>query len=543
METQPGILTPNVTQSCSSSSRRVRPSPLPTLNMSDSTEMWESMINIKEIYCRDSHLLAKHPNITPRMRSILLDWLSEVSELFKLHRETFYLALDFVDRYLTKKSDLPRQQLQLIGTTCLFIAAKIEEVYPPKSTEFAAVTDGACTDCEIFSQELVIMETLKWSLHPVTVNKWLSIFMQIYSILEKENNRDPEARSTGEKFLIPNYSATFFVQVAHLIDLCMLDIGSLQYNYDVIAASAFYHFTDEETVYSCTRFKHPDIRDCIIWMTPFALAVRETGMIEPKVPANVTNGSWSNMQYHTVDLTLLERAHMKQIDLTEDSSDESVAPSMPPSPLSSSPFNAKSKVPLKVKRDNNNNNNSNNNGPITISSSPIASSSNAQITSSPLPLQSLASSPGLRSTGYSPNPLSTTSSPPQHNQTQSSSLTPSSLVNKKQIQETTTTTITKITTSNTKKRKRDLNNNSNNNNDDYYDDTESEDDEDAHHHHHHHTRHNHVHHCNDKEINNNETEKIEKIETNKIHNTRQSARRITKKRRSYSPPTSSPATF
>ena len=37
------------------------------------------------------------------MRSILLDWLTEVCEVYKLHRETFYLAVDFVDRYLTQQ--------------------------------------------------------------------------------------------------------------------------------------------------------------------------------------------------------------------------------------------------------------------------------------------------------------------------------------------------------------------------------------------------------------------------------------------------------
>lgn len=43
-----------------------------------------------------------------------------------MHRETFYLAQDFFDRFMLTQSDLPKNQLQLIGITALFIAAKME---------------------------------------------------------------------------------------------------------------------------------------------------------------------------------------------------------------------------------------------------------------------------------------------------------------------------------------------------------------------------------------------------------------------------------
>jgi cyclin E len=40
--------------------------------------------------------------------------------VYRLHRETYHLALDFVDRYLATQTDIPKQQLQLIGTFLLF---------------------------------------------------------------------------------------------------------------------------------------------------------------------------------------------------------------------------------------------------------------------------------------------------------------------------------------------------------------------------------------------------------------------------------------
>lgn len=46
--------------------------------------------------------------------------------MYRLHRETFYLAIDFVDRYLSTQNNIPKTRLQLVGISALFVAAKIE---------------------------------------------------------------------------------------------------------------------------------------------------------------------------------------------------------------------------------------------------------------------------------------------------------------------------------------------------------------------------------------------------------------------------------
>ena len=50
----------------------------------------------------------------------------QVCEVYKLHRETFYLAQDFFDRYMATQQDVVKTLLQLIGISSLFIAAKLE---------------------------------------------------------------------------------------------------------------------------------------------------------------------------------------------------------------------------------------------------------------------------------------------------------------------------------------------------------------------------------------------------------------------------------
>jgi len=64
-------------------------------------------------------MFLKNPEVQPKMRSILLDWLIEVAEVYKLHRETYYLAQDYVDRVLFSSKDTPKSELQLLGKCAL----------------------------------------------------------------------------------------------------------------------------------------------------------------------------------------------------------------------------------------------------------------------------------------------------------------------------------------------------------------------------------------------------------------------------------------
>ena len=64
-------------------------------------------------------------DISPMMRTILVDWLIEVQENFELFHETLYLGVKLVDLYLSKK-EVAREYLQLVGATCLLVASKFE---------------------------------------------------------------------------------------------------------------------------------------------------------------------------------------------------------------------------------------------------------------------------------------------------------------------------------------------------------------------------------------------------------------------------------
>lgn len=224
--------------------------PLPVLSWGDAKDVWKYMCkkDEKASFERDGKMLQNHPGLQPRMRAILLDWLIEVCEVYKLHRETYYLALDYLDRYLSNHKSVSKTCLQLIGVTCLFIAAKVEEIYPPKINEFAYVTDNACHEEDILKQEIIILTTLKWQISPVTIVGWLSVYMQlnVTKRLTKQLQNDCIDQQTrchdpDETFVLPQFSGLEYVQTAQLLDLCTLDVGIADYSYSVIAAAAISH--------------------------------------------------------------------------------------------------------------------------------------------------------------------------------------------------------------------------------------------------------------------------------------------------------------
>ena len=61
------------------------------------------------------------------MRTILFDWMMEVSAEFSMKRETFHYSVNYTDRYLERVHNVPKGELQLIGVTALYIASKMNK--------------------------------------------------------------------------------------------------------------------------------------------------------------------------------------------------------------------------------------------------------------------------------------------------------------------------------------------------------------------------------------------------------------------------------
>lgn len=155
-------------------------------------------------------------DLNAKMRGILLDWLIEVHMKYRMRPETLYLTVNIIDRYLSVKTVL-RKKLQLLGVVAMQIAAKYEEIDPPRVHEFAYITDKTYTKKEIVDLEARVLAALDFQITAVTPAMFLNKF-------QSANGCDAMHRSLSE----------------YAMELFLLDLRSLSYPPSLLVCAALH---------------------------------------------------------------------------------------------------------------------------------------------------------------------------------------------------------------------------------------------------------------------------------------------------------------
>ncbi|CAK9136577.1 unnamed protein product [Ilex paraguariensis] len=160
-------------------------------------------------------------DITQGMRSILIDWLVEVSEEYRLVPDTLYLTVNLIDRFLSQ-TYIEKQKLQLLGVTCMLIASKYEQVCAPSAEEFCFITDNTYTKGEVLKMESRVLNFLGFQLSGPTTMKFLRRFIQAAQACYK----------------VPCVELDFLAN--YLAELALVDYSFLKFLPSLIAASAVF---------------------------------------------------------------------------------------------------------------------------------------------------------------------------------------------------------------------------------------------------------------------------------------------------------------
>ncbi|XP_030975763.1 G2/mitotic-specific cyclin-1-like isoform X3 [Quercus lobata] len=118
--------------------------------------------------CVSPDYMAQQFDINERMRAILIDWLIEVHDKFELMKETLFLTVNIIDRFLSKQS-VVRKKLQLVGLVAMLLACKYEEVSVPVVGDLILISDKAYTRKEVLemafkeAQKVLKIKPLIWS--------------------------------------------------------------------------------------------------------------------------------------------------------------------------------------------------------------------------------------------------------------------------------------------------------------------------------------------------------------------------------------------
>jgi len=180
-------------------------------------DIYENLLSREERFAiTPDYMETMQPDITHNMRSILVDWLVEVGEEYKLSSQTLCLAVNYVDRLLGMRP-ISRNKLQLVGITCMLVAAKYEEIFPPSIDEFVYIADNTYTKQDVLTTECILLSSLQFNLSAPTSWEFVRCYCSSASIEKR-----------------PKFLAHF------LAELFMMFSSCLKYRASMIAASAIF---------------------------------------------------------------------------------------------------------------------------------------------------------------------------------------------------------------------------------------------------------------------------------------------------------------
>lgn len=223
--------------------------------------------------------ISRHPELSAKMRPILVDWLMEVATDYRMHRQTLHLTIQYLDRFLARTPlQVKPNMLQCYGTACISLAMKAEEQRVPRLSELTDFSKGAFTRSQLRQAEIDVLSALGWHLSVPTLFEFLCIIFQQAALHAPEKFGDstaPDNAETTPKFThgfltacpattARSFDAQLFMAACDYADTLMHCQRSLKFKASELAAACFYLGTAPSslkgsTFVKCTGYSFSDI--------------------------------------------------------------------------------------------------------------------------------------------------------------------------------------------------------------------------------------------------------------------------------------------
>ncbi|KAG9041072.1 G2/mitotic-specific cyclin [Tulasnella sp. UAMH 9824] len=127
------------------------------------SEIYDYLRKLEVTVMADPDYMKRQPEFTWKARGTLADWMMKAHSSFHLLPETYWLAMNLLDRFLSRRT-IAIAKAQLLGSGCLLIASKFNEISPPSPKQWAAVCCNVFGENEIRVAERYVLKTLEYKI-------------------------------------------------------------------------------------------------------------------------------------------------------------------------------------------------------------------------------------------------------------------------------------------------------------------------------------------------------------------------------------------
>lgn len=141
-------------------------------------EMIQHLLEMELLGRPNLDLMQSQPEVTLRMRPLLLDFLMDVNNKLNLSKLTYPLTVNMIDRYASV-CVIKKKHYQLLGLTALWVACKNMDAKGmiPRLDDLCRYCCG-CYDRTMFLEmERHLMKSLKWHINTPTTDNFLNVFL------------------------------------------------------------------------------------------------------------------------------------------------------------------------------------------------------------------------------------------------------------------------------------------------------------------------------------------------------------------------------
>ncbi len=108
----------------------------------------------------------------------MIDWMVEVLHAYKMSDQTFFLAVNILDRFFKKaRKSLPQSELHLTGMVSMFISSKYEDLSPLlMKTIINKIGHGKFSLKNILERELEMLRTIEFRIGSPTMLEFIETY-------------------------------------------------------------------------------------------------------------------------------------------------------------------------------------------------------------------------------------------------------------------------------------------------------------------------------------------------------------------------------